>query len=333
MTTSLLVRRDFLEALMSFSLLQGIVSAPVLFFGLGLLAGIVRSNLSVPKSISQFLSIFLMMAIGLKGGMALRAEGTLSPDFAFTVLLGVVFGLIQPVIGFWLLRQTTSLDRPTMAATAAHYGSVSVVTFATAVSFLELNHIAFAGYIVAVVAVMEAPAIVSGLMLAREPGRRPNIGHLVTESVTNGAVLLLMGSLLIGTMIGPDQASGVTAFFIDPFQGVLCLFLLDMGLVVSRNLKHVKKLTPSLLAFGIYMPLIGAMLGLGASHVIGLDQGTSLLFTVLCASASYIAVPAAMRVALPQANPAVYIPMSLAVSFPFNLLIGIPLYNYLSQHL
>ncbi|EGF91410.1 hypothetical protein ABI_28260 [Asticcacaulis biprosthecium C19] len=316
---------------MSFSLLQGIVSAPVLFFGLGVLAGIVRSNLSVPRSISQFLSIFLMMAIGLKGGMALRAEGALSADFAATLGFGILFGLLQPVIGYGLLKFTTSLERATAAATAAHYGSVSVVTFATAVSYLDLHHVAYAGYIVAVVAAMEAPAIISGLMLARDQERPHKFSHLLAETATNGAVLLLIGALVIGTVVGSAKMTSVSAFFIDPFQGILCLFLLDMGLTVSRNLKHIRQFSPALLAFGLYMPLIGAALGMGASHLIGLDVGTTFLFTVLCASASYIAVPAAMRVALPQAQQAIYIPMSLAVTFPFNILIGIPLYSYLTS--
>ncbi|UDF05157.1 sodium-dependent bicarbonate transport family permease [Asticcacaulis sp. AND118] len=310
-------------------MVQGMVSAPVLFFGLGLFAGLVRSNLSVPRSISQFLSIFLMMAIGLKGGMALRAEGAMTLEFAATLVVGVLFGLIQPVIGYALLKFTTSLDRPTAAATAAHYGSVSIVTFATAVSYLELNQVAFAGYIVAVVAMMEAPAIVSGLMLARGKSAQKRFSHLLAETATNGAVLLLIGSLLVGAVLGSETLTGVSALFIDPFQGVLCLFLLDMGLTVSRNLRHVRQFSLSLLAFGIYMPLIGALLGVIASRAIGLEDGTAFLFTVLCASASYIAVPAAMRVALPQAQQAIYIPMSLALTFPFNILIGIPLYFYM----
>ncbi|WAC49413.1 sodium-dependent bicarbonate transport family permease [Asticcacaulis sp. SL142] len=316
---------------MSFSLVQGMVSAPVLFFGLGIFAGLVRSNLSVPRSISQFLSIFLMMAIGLKGGMALRAEGVPTLEFAATLVIGILFGLIQPVIGYALLKFTTSLDRATAAATAAHYGSVSIVTFATAVSYLELNQVAFAGYIVAVVAMMEAPAIVSGLMLARGKGAQKRFGHLLAETATNGAVLLLIGSLLIGAALGSSRLTGVSALFIDPFQGVLCLFLLDMGLTVSRNLVHVRQFSLGLLAFGLYMPLIGAVLGLIASRIIGLDDGTAFLFTVLCASASYIAVPAAMRVALPQAQQAIYVPMSLAITFPFNILIGIPTYFYLTH--
>ncbi|WP_140984667.1 sodium-dependent bicarbonate transport family permease [Asticcacaulis tiandongensis] len=315
---------------MNFSLVQGMISAPVLFFGLGIFAGLVRSNLSMPRSISQFLSIFLMMAIGLKGGMALRAEGALTLEFGATLIVGVLFGLIQPVIGYALLKSTTSLDKATAAATAAHYGSVSIVTFATAVSYLELNQVAFAGYIVAVVAMMEAPAIISGLMLAQGKSEQKRFGHLLAETATNGAVLLLIGSLLFGAVLGSDKLTGISALFIDPFQGVLCLFLLDMGLTVSRNLKHVRQFSLSLLAFGLYMPLIGAVLGTLASRAIGLDHGTAFLFTVLCASASYIAVPAAMRVSLPLAQQAIYIPMSLALTFPFNILIGIPVYFYIN---
>lgn len=311
------------------SLSQNFLTAPVLFFVLGAAAGIVRSNLHFPRGVVQFLSIYLMMSIGLKGGIAVAGTGTLTTALLILIGCGLVYGLLQPVIGFWLLRYTTTLDRPTRAAVSAHYGSISVVTFAAAVSWLDSRHLPYAGVVVAIVALMEAPAIVSGLMLARENNRNHSPGHILSETLTNGAVFLLLGAFIIGALIGPHQAEKLKGFVFEPFQGLLCLFLLEMGLTVSRNLKQLSKFTLPLLAFGIYMPLIGATLGIVTGKVLGLDYGTAYLFTVLCASASYIAVPAAMRTALPEADPAVYVPLSIGVTFPFNILIGLPLYGWL----
>ena len=318
---------------------RNLLSPPVLFFALGIASGFLKSDLNIPDQISRYLSIYLMMAIGFKGGVAIAETPELNGDVVTTIVAGLVIGALQPFLGYALLRVTTRLDNATAAATAAHYGSISIVTFVTAVSFLEVNGTIYASYIIAVLALMEAPAILTGLFIAhrtapdtRQAGDEAT-PRLAREIFTNGAILLLTGSFLIGWITGTDGMTKMHGFLVEPFQGILAFFLLDMGLLVSRQLHHLREFTFRLAAFGIYMPLIGAAIGLAASRSIGLTPGTGLLFTVLIASASYIAVTAAMRLALPQAKAAIYIPMSLAITFPFNILVGIPLYFTLAEWL
>lgn len=311
---------------------QNLLSPAILFFVLGIISGLVKSDLDVPEQISRYLSIYLMMAIGFKGGVAIAETADINQKVILTILAGLLTGFTQPFIGYFLLKWTTKLDKPTAAAVAAHYGSISMVTFVTAVSFLESENIIYAGYIVAVLALMEAPAIFTGLFIAhREEPRTIEVGEktapaLSRDIFTNGAILLLTASFFIGAITGTEGMAKMKGFLADPFQGILALFLLDMGLMVSRQVHHMREFTWRIAAFGIYMPLIGATLGLCLSSLIGLDVGTATLFTVLIASASYIAVTAAMRLALPQAKAAIYVPMSLAITFPFNIIIGIPLY-------
>jgi hypothetical protein len=310
---------------------QNILSPAILFFAMGILAGFIKSDLEVPDSISRYLSIYLMMAIGFKGGVAISNTAELNSEVIGTCIMGIVIGFLQPFLGYWLLKVTTKIDNATAAAIAAHYGSISMVTFVTAATFLNVNGIVYAGYIVAVLALMEAPAILSALFIAHRtaPETRTHTHEekkLSREIFTNGAILLLLGSFLIGWVTGQKGMDKVGGFLDTPFQGILCLFLLDMGLMVAKNLQHLRHFTWSLSLFAIYMPLIGAVIGLLTSKFLGLDVGTGTLFTVLCASASYIAVPAAMRLALPEAKAAIYIPMSLAITFPFNVTLGIPLY-------
>lgn len=314
--------------------LANVISAPILFFILGITAGSIRSDLSIPDPISRYFSFYLMMAIGFKGGVALSETSMMNADVILTILAGLLVGFLQPFLGFFFLRKTTSLDLTTAAALAAHYGSISMVTFVTAVSFLDLNAIVYAGYIIGVLAIMEAPAIFSGLFLAANSDRKnqpidsqaeaPN--SMMREILTNGSIVILMGSLIIGWATGTDGLDTMSGFIVDPFQGILSIFLLDMGLTVARKLQRLKGFTLPLVAFGIYMPLIGSVIGTILAKLIGLDVGTGLLFIVLTASASYIAVPAAMRVSLPEANEGIYVPMSLAITFPFNITVGIPLY-------
>jgi hypothetical protein len=310
---------------------QNILSPAILFFALGLIAGLLKSDLEVPDSISRYLSLYLMMAIGFKGGVAIANTASFNGEILLAIGAGLIFGFLQPFLGYGLLKLTTRIDNPTAAAVAAHYGSISIVTFATAAAFLNTNSTVYAGYIVAIVALMEAPAILSGLFIAHRTAPETS-SHtqeqkkLSREIFTNGAILLMSGAFLIGWITGPAGMQKIEGFINTPFQGILCLFLLDMGLVVAKNVHHLRNFTIPLALFGIYMPLIGACIGLGASWVIGLDVGTGTLFTVLCASASYIAVPAAMRLALPEAKAAIYIPLSLAITFPFNVTLGIPLY-------
>lgn len=314
---------------------ESLLSPVILFFLLGCVAGFIKSDLIVPDSISRYLSLYLMMAIGFKGGVALAETSSFDLQTVLTLLTGLAIGFLQPFIGYFILKFTTKLDRETAAAIAAHYGSISVVTFVAATNFLQENQISYAGYLVAVLALMEGPAILSGLFIAKHNSvgsikKHPNN---LRDIFTNGSLLLLLGSFLIGCLTGKAGLEKVQGFLVTPFQGILAFFLLDMGLMISKQKHHLKTFTLSLFLFGIYMPLIGGIIGVAASKMLALDVGTGTLFTVLCASASYIAVPAAMRVALPQAKAAIYLPMSLAITFPFNAIIGIPLYFILCQHL
>jgi hypothetical protein len=317
--------------------LQNITSPPILFFILGIIAGFLKSDLDIPDQISSYLSIYLMMAIGFKGGVAIAATPEIDMEIILVIIAGIITGFSQPFIGYFLLRLTTKLDSPTAAAVAAHYGSISMVTFATAVSFLELNEIIYAAYVVAILALMEAPAILTGLFIAHKA--RPETidstcqakPKLMKEIFTNGAILLLTGSFIVGALSGESGMAKMAGFLVTPFHGILAFFLLDMGLLVSKQMHYLKEFNLRLILFGIYMPLIGFIVGLSLSIFIGLDLGTGFLFTTLIASSSYIAVTAAMRLALPEAKAAIYIPMSLAITFPFNIAFGIPLYFSIAQ--
>lgn len=308
-----------------------LLSPAVLFFGVGIIAGLLKSDLDLPESISGYLTVFLMMSIGFKGGVAIANTEHFTSAVLWTIFAGVFIGFLLPFIGYWLLRRTTKLDSPTAAAVAAHYGSISMVTFASASAFLKANQVLFAGYIVAIVALKEAPAILSGLFIAHRAapetrGHKREEKKLSREIFTNGTILLLLGAFGIGWVTGQRGLDILSGFLVAPFQGFLCLFLMDMGLLVTKNLGHLRSFNLPLILFGFYMPLIGATVGLIACKLIGVDVGTGMLFIVLCASASYIAVPAAMRLALPEAKAAIYVPMSLVLTFPFNIVIGIPLY-------
>ena len=316
---------------------QNLLSPAILFFALGISAGFLKSDLDVPESISSYFAIYLMMAIGFKGGVAIAETPEINGEILATIATGIGMSFLLPFVGYGLLKYSTNLDKATAAAVAAHYGSISMVTFVTATSFLVANQVIYSGYIVAVLALMEAPAILTGLYIAHRAvpetirATEKATPKLSREIFTNGAILLLFGCFIIGWVTGTEGMAQMEGFLITPFQGILAFFLLDMGLVVSRELHHLKEITLKLAFFGIYMPLIGAFVGLLSSRLIGLDVGTGLLFTVLCASASYIAVPAAMRLALPHAKAAVYVPMSLAITFPFNIVLGIPLYYSLAK--
>ena len=312
-------------------ILNNLLSPAILFFLLGIIAGVIKSDLSVPTSISKYLTIYLMMSIGFKGGYSLLSDNEINLQMLSLVATGIMLSFSIPFISFWLLNLLTKLDKPTAAAVAAHYGSVSIVTFATAVSFIKFYNIEHKSYIISILAIMEAPAILSGLYIAhkKDPKTKNHKNEekiLYREIFTNGAILLLLGSFIIGFITGKTGYEKVEAFLITPFNGILCLFLLDMGLIVAKEFHHFKKLNFSLFLFGIYMPITNALIGMMLCYIIGVDKGTTLLFTVLCSSASYIAVPAAMRLALPEAKAGIYIPMSLAITFPFNIIFGIPMY-------
>ncbi len=306
---------------------SNLLSPIILFFALGLLAAFARSDLSIPEAIAKGMSIYLLFAIGFKGGASVSDHG-IDATLILSLVAGLILSFAIPLIAFAMLRVMTRLDVTDAAAVAAHYGSISIVTFVAATSVIGSAGLTSEGYMVAVAAVMEAPAILSALWLIARYGKSAGMEDgLMREILLNGSIVLLVGSFLIGWITGADGMAMVAPFIVAPFQGVLCLFLLDMGLVAGRGLREARSvLTPGVFLFGVIMPPIGAMLGLGAGLLLGLSTGGVMLFMTLCASASYIAVPAAMRVALPEANPSVYLTLSLGVTFPFNLTVGIPLY-------
>ena len=320
--------------------LTNLSSPPLLFFFLGVAAVFVRSDLEIPTQIAKFLSLYLLFAIGFKGGVVL-AESELDATVGLTIAASLLLAFVVPVYVFFLLRRR--LPVADAAAIAATYGSISAVTFVTCTSYLDAAGIPWGGHLVAAMALMESPAIVIGILLYRLYRKGSADGHhgsvdwpdLLKESCLNGSVFLIVGSLLIGWFTGPTGMAQVSPFVADLFIGVLCLFLLDMGIVAARrlqDLRHAQQtagLGPTaLVGASLALPLVNAALAGGIALLLGLPEGDALLLTILGASASYIAVPAAMRLALPEANPSIYLPMSLAVTFPFNLLIGIPAYHY-----
>lgn len=309
-------------------ILYNLLSAPVLFFALGMVATWLRSDLDIPNPISKFLSLYLLFAIGLKGGAEL-AESGLNAHIMLVMLACVAMASAVPVWTFLIMR--LRLDTANAAAVAATYGSISAVTFIIATSVLAKEGIAFGGHLVAAMALMESPAIVMAVILAQLAGdrsiaARPPWGHVLSEAFLNGAVVLLMGSLIIGAVIGRKGFHDLAPFVESPFKGVLCLFLLDLGLIASRRLGDLRRGGPVLIAFAVIAPAIHALIGIAIARALRMSVGDALLFAVLCGSASYIAVPAAARLVLPAANPGLFVPMSLAITFPFNVTVGIPLY-------
>ena len=311
-----------------------LTSPVILFFVLGLLAALARSDLAIPESIAKAMSLYLMIAIGLKGGVAVAKAG-IGPELAAALAAGVVASFALPLLAFAALRGFAGLGRIDAGAVAAHYGSVSVVTFVTAKEVLGATGLEVAPHMVAVLAVMETPAIVTGLLLAR--GRTAPGGgdrsEVWREVFLNASVLLLLGSFTIGILGGESGYEEVRPLFDNGFKGVLCLFLLDMGLIAARRMMDAKALSLRLIVLAVALPLVNGTLGTVAGTAIGLSAGDAAVFGVLCASASYIAVPAAMRLALPEANPGIYLTMSLSITFPFNILFGIGLFAALARAL
>ncbi len=324
--------------------LQNLLSAPVLFFFLGIAGVLLGSDLEIPSPLPKLFSLYLLMAIGFKGGLELAHSG-LGPQVLLTIGAAVAMSLLVPLTSFLLLR--LRLDGYNAAAIAASYGSISAVTFITAESFLNVLEVRFDGFMVAALALMESPAIVVGVLLAKltappedeEGGGDNGNGGLrwrevLQEAFLNGSVYLLIGSLLIGYVVATYSPAGLEKM--DPFTeklfyGALCFFLLDMGIVAAQRLRDLQSAGAFLIGFSLLAPPVHAMAGLLVSSVLGLSQGNTLLFMVLCASASYIAVPAAMRMTVPQANPSLYISTALGLTFPFNVVIGIPLYMALTR--
>ncbi len=307
----------------------------ILFFVFGMAAGLLKSNLEIPPQISRFLSLYLLMALGLKGGFALAKSG-LTAEVSVSLACAVLLATATPLLGYVVL--TRFLNGFDAAALAATYGSVSAVTFITAVQFLDTRGVAFGGHMAAAMALMESPAIVLAVVLANAARRRQptqagdapvhntSLGKLLHEALTDGAQLLLIGAMLVGMLTGESGRVGMQPFAGDLFKGMLAFFLLDMGLLAARNMGGLKGKSPWLLAYAVCAPLVHATLALSLAWAVGMSVGNATLLTVLAASASYIAVPAVIRHAIPEAEPSLYFGMSLGLTFPFNILVGIPLY-------
>ncbi|PAX51711.1 sodium-dependent bicarbonate transport family permease [Brunnivagina elsteri] len=311
-------------------ILSNILNPPVLAFFLGMLAVFLKSDLEIPPPLPKLFSLYLLFAIGFKGGVELVKSGV-SQDVVLTLLAAVFMSIIVPIYSFFILR--VKLDAYNAAAIASTYGSISAVTFITAGSFLTQLGISFDGFMVAALALMESPAIIIGLILVNLFAVKQEKSEFVWkevlhEATLNSSVYLLVGSLVMGLLTGESGWEKLKPFTQDMFYGVLTFFLLDMGLVAAKRIKDLQKTGLFLISFAILIPIVNAVIGLSIAKFIGLQRGDTLLFSVLCASASYIAVPAAMRITVPEANPSLYVSTALAVTFPFNIIIGIPLYFY-----
>jgi hypothetical protein len=310
-------------------ILSNLLNPPVLFFFLGMLAVLLRSDLDVPQPLAKFFSLYLLLAIGFRGGVELHKSGV-DQQVIITMIAAIIAALVIPVYTYFILRR--KLSSADAAAVAATYGSVSAVTFIAATSLLSQLNMPYGGYMVAAMALMESPAIIMGVLFYKLYRDRSDgvagfhWNELLRDAFFNGSVFLLIGSLIIGIATGNPGEAALKPFVGDIFLGILCLFLLDMGLVSARRLAGLKALGVFAIGFAILVPLCNAAFGIAVAYWLGLTPGDALLFCVLCASASYIAVPAAMRMAIPEANPGLYVTLSLALTFPFNILLGLPLY-------
>ncbi len=308
-------------------LLDNLTSPALLFFVMGILAVQLKSDLEIPKSSSKFISLYLLFSIGFNGGREL-AHSHFSMEIIWTVLFGIVSSIIIPVYTFFFLKKKLSIENS--GAIAAAYGSISAVTFVTAVSFLEIQQISYSGHMVALMALMEAPAIIVGVTLISLYGKKdqnsPKISNLIGHSFTNGSVLMILGSLIIGFMASESQAQGIAPFTTDIFKGFLAIFLLDMGIISGRKLADFIKSGWFTSLFAVVIPIINGCAVAWMSSLVTGNIGDRFMLSILAASASYIAVPAAMKMAVPKANPGLYLPMALAVTFPFNITFGFPIY-------
>jgi hypothetical protein len=313
---------DLLEAIRA-----NLLSPAVLFFVLGLLAAIVKSDLKFPEQLYIGLTIYLLVAIGFKGGVAISEAGL--QKVWLPSLAAIVLGALIPLWTYPLLRGPGKMSVVDSAAIAAHYGSVSAVTFIAATNYLKSINLPYESYATAFLAVMEAPAILVGVVLGKLNSKQAGESSLkavIHETLFGRSIFLLVGALIVGGLCGEVGMKKVEPFFVTPFQGVLAIFLLEMGIVAGQRMGDLKKVGLFLLGFGILMPLVNGALGVLLGKFAGLELGGATLFGVLAASASYIAAPAAIRISLPEANPTLYLTSSLAITFPFNITVGIPIY-------
>jgi hypothetical protein len=308
-------------------LISNITNPTLLFFLLGIIAVTIKSDLQIPESSSKFISLYLLFAIGFKGGQEL-AHSEYSAEITYTLLFGVAMASVVPAYTFFILKR--KLSASDSGAIAAAYGSVSAVTFVAAVSFLEMQQISYGGHMVAVMALMESPAIVIGVVMmmlfGKESAKGVNWKSIVQHSFTNGSVVMILGSLIIGIIADTKQAEGIKPFTNDIFKGFLAIFLLEMGMVAARRFSAFIKYGWFVSLFAIIIPIINGCIVAYISQFVTPDIGNRFILAILSASASYIAVPAAMRIAAPEADPGLYIPMALGITFPVNITIGIPLY-------
>jgi hypothetical protein len=310
-------------------LLDNVTNPALLFFFLGLFAVYIKSDLKIPENSSKFISLYLLLAIGFKGGQEL-AHSIITTEIIWSLIFGVVLATLIPVYCFFILRLKLSVENS--GAIAAAYGSVSAVTFVTTISFLEIENIPFGGHMVAVMALMEAPAIIIGVLLiamhTKDKKNKTSFKNVIQHALTNGSVVLIIGSLFVGYFTNDIQAAGIKPFTTDLFKGFLAVFLLDMGITSGQKLKVLLKEGWFTFVFSIIVPMINGVLVAMLSGLFMDEIGNRLLMSILASSASYIAVPAAMKLAAPKANPGLYIPMALAITFPFNITLGMPLYLY-----
>lgn len=308
-------------------MIENLKDPAIIFFIIGIFAGIVKSDLKLPESIYEIISIYLLLSIGLKGGVQL-AESNLS-SLIIPAIGAISVGLIVPVIAYLILRRLGKFNRADSAAIAAHYGSVSAVTFAVVLIYLDRIGIKYEEFTTVLLVLLEIPAIAVGIFIARlrASNKRISYGKLIHEVIFGKSIYLLLMGLIAGYILGPEGIKPVKIVFVDPFKGALTFFLLEMGLVASRRLSDLKSVGSFLIIFGITMPLISGTLGTIIGYYTGLSVGGTVILATLAGSASYIAAPAAMRIAVPEANPTYYLTASLVITFPFNLIIGIPIYH------
>ena len=333
--------------------MQNLLDPAILFFVFGVIAGWLRSDLEIPAATAKFLSLYLLMALGLKGGFALAASG-LNPSVMLSLFAAMLMAFIVPALGYLFLRNRVA--RFDAAAVAASYGSVSAVTFVTAMQYLESQQMSPGGHMAVAMVLMESPAIMMAVFLANmirqaqagpsvvtghggaaamaqdsAGASAPSMGKVIHESFTSGAHLLLLASLLIGYLSGEAGKVMMQTFSTDLFKGMLAFFLLDMGLMVARSMRDVKGKSPILVAYAALAPVVHAAIALLISALLGLPVADAALIMVLSASASYIVVPAVLRYAIPEANPSLYLGLSLGVTFPINILFGIPVYTEVAK--
>lgn len=308
-------------------LISNLTNPTLLFFLLGILAIIIKSDLQIPESSSKFISLYLLFAIGFKGGQEL-ANSNYSNEITYTLLFGIVISVLIPIYTFFILKRKLSVSDA--GAIAAAYGSVSAVTFVAAVSFLEMQQLTFGGHMVAVMALMESPAIIIGVFLMLQYGKQSNTQvkwkSIIQHSFANGSVVIILGSLIIGLIADTKQAEGIKPFTTDLFKGFLAIFLLEMGMVAAKRFSAFTKYGLFVSLFAIVIPFINGCVVAYLSQFITPDIGNRFILSILAASASYIAVPAAMRLAAPEADPGLYIPMAIGITFPFNITVGMPVY-------